>query len=73
MCKSIPAQKNCCKNNESKFYTNFCNFWQIENQKQQVKCHDKKPAKTTRLAKDDTAAEGLWALSEKLCGITKTS
>ena len=35
--------------------------------------HDKKPAKTTRLAKDDTAAEGLWALSEKLCGITKTS
>ncbi len=35
--------------------------------------HDCKPAKTTKLAKDDGVAEGLWALSEKLCGVTPSA
>jgi len=30
-------------------------------------CHDCKPAKTSKLARDEAAAEGLWGLSEKLC------
>ena len=36
-------------------------------------CHDCRPKKTTKLAQDEAAAEGLWSLSEKLCGITPTN
>ena len=32
-------------------------------------CFNCKPEKSTKLAKDEAAADGLWTLSEKLCGI----
>jgi hypothetical protein len=31
--------------------------------------HDKRPAKLSARAQDDALAAGLWALSERLCGI----
>ncbi|MBL8634709.1 MAG: SDR family NAD(P)-dependent oxidoreductase [Myxococcales bacterium] len=33
-------------------------------------CFDCKPHKSTKLAQDMTVAEGLWSLSEKLCGVS---